>query len=221
MSEQRPFSALAGPNIQTNFDGSCLEYGLTEHLLSSSTEQLFKHEGAASYAVSMNKIGFGERLQQRRKELGISGESLGKGLQSGGKDASRATISDWEAERHYPNVWQLREICLKLNMNADFFLFGEISNANTRVIEQIKSLVLAGEAKVEGLSTSKIHAFANVNRGKPVNTDMYGEGKIVANASIESEQSRAFRQLLPYDLGSTDERKTAVKVPKPRNSGKA
>lgn len=69
-------------------------------------------------------IGFGERLKAARLERGLSGSELGRGLQADG-DASRQTISDWEAERHYPNVWQLRELCMKLNKSADFFLFGE------------------------------------------------------------------------------------------------
>lgn len=75
-------------------------------------------------AEEREKIGFGERLKKVREDLGISGAALGKGLQFGG-DASRQSVSDWEAERHYPNVWQLRKLCEKLRKTADFLLFGK------------------------------------------------------------------------------------------------
>lgn len=65
--------------------------------------------------------GFGERLKAARTRAGLSGTELGKGLQLDG-DASRQTVSDWEAERHYPNVWQLAHICAKVDESADALL---------------------------------------------------------------------------------------------------
>ena len=213
MSAQRQFFALAGPNIRTNSDESCPKYGLTEHYMSSSTEQFFLHEGAPSYAASMNKIGFGERLQQRRKELGLSGESLGKGLQPGGKDASRATISDWEAERHYPNVWQLREICLKLNMNSDYFLFGDITNSSAQKLEQIKALVT---------STPAAPYVVYRTEGKSHHTHVSGGGNVETNASTNSKRKQALLdQLIPLTGSPNDERKKPGKLQKQGNNRRA
>lgn len=70
-------------------------------------------------------IGFGERLKDAREAKHISGIKLGKGLQKlGAKNASRQTISDWEAERHYPTVWQLKHLCERLDQSADFLVLG-------------------------------------------------------------------------------------------------
>lgn len=70
-------------------------------------------------------IGFGERLKDAREAKNISGVKLGNGLQKlGAKNASRQTISDWEAERHYPTVWQLKHLCERLDQSADFLVLG-------------------------------------------------------------------------------------------------
>ena len=42
----------------------------------------------------------------------------------GTKNASRQTISDWEAERHYPTVWQLKQLCERLDKSADYLVLG-------------------------------------------------------------------------------------------------
>lgn len=89
-----------------------------------------------------NSFGFGERLRKARQAAGLSGEELGKGAGgSKGKDATKASVSDWEHERHYPKADQLRVICLKLNVSADELIFGDIkAQAN---MAQAKSAVQA------------------------------------------------------------------------------
>lgn len=89
-----------------------------------------------------NSFGFGERLKAARKAMKLSGEELGKGAGgSKGKDATKASVSDWEHERHYPKADQLRVICLKLNVSADDLIFGDIkAHAN---MAQAKSAVQA------------------------------------------------------------------------------
>lgn len=71
-------------------------------------------------------FGFGERLKAARLAKGLSGTDLGKGAGENGKDASKASVSDWENDRHYPKADQLRVICLKLNISVDDLLFGDI-----------------------------------------------------------------------------------------------
>lgn len=73
-----------------------------------------------------NSFGFGERLRLARIAAGLSGTQLGLGAGEHGKDASKASVSDWENERHYPKMDQLRVICLKLNISADDLIFGDI-----------------------------------------------------------------------------------------------
>lgn len=71
-------------------------------------------------------IGFGERLKKAREAKKISGVKLGERLQKlGAANASRQTISDWEAERHYPNVWQLKHLCERLVTSADHLVLGK------------------------------------------------------------------------------------------------
>jgi transcriptional regulator with XRE-family HTH domain len=70
-------------------------------------------------------FGFGQRLQAARVNKKLTGVQFGKGLQGEDKDASKQTVSDWENERHLPDVWQLREICLRLGVSADYLLFGD------------------------------------------------------------------------------------------------
>jgi transcriptional regulator with XRE-family HTH domain len=96
------------------------------------------------YAPAMGKqqplTGFGERLKAARQKAKLSGTALGKGLQIHG-DASRQTVSDWEAERHYPTVWQLHHLCLRLGTSADELLglLGSVSELS----EQERALVAA------------------------------------------------------------------------------
>jgi DNA-binding transcriptional regulator YiaG len=70
------------------------------------------------------KTGFGERLKAARKMEGLSQEELGRRAGEGGKDASKASVSDWEHERHYPKADQLRTMCMRLGVCADELLFG-------------------------------------------------------------------------------------------------
>lgn len=87
-----------------------------------STDDRAGPEGPAREKAG-DKIGFGERLKKARGTM--SGTVFGIGLgDRPGKDASRQTISDWEAERHYPSVRQLYLACLKLGKGADELLFG-------------------------------------------------------------------------------------------------
>ena len=71
-------------------------------------------------------FGFGERLRAAREAKGLSGTQLGAGAgDKDGKSASKQSVADWEHDRHYPKADQLRSICLKLNISADYLLFGD------------------------------------------------------------------------------------------------
>lgn len=75
------------------------------------------------------KFGFGARLKAARQNAGLTQAELGKGAGEFGKDANKQSISDWEAERYYPKVDQLRIICLRLNASADELVFGDVKEA--------------------------------------------------------------------------------------------
>lgn len=51
-------------------------------------------------------------------------QELGKGLSTGGEDASKSVVYGWEKNQHYPRVDQLMLICQKLTCSADYLLFG-------------------------------------------------------------------------------------------------
>lgn len=106
------------------------EYGSTRHHKSSSTVPIVSHDEPSLYAQKMDKnasFGFGVRLKEARQAARLSGAELGRGAgDKPGKDASKQSVADWEAERHYPKADQLRLICLKLNISADYLIFGDI-----------------------------------------------------------------------------------------------
>lgn len=106
------------------------EYGSTRQQESSSTVPIVWHYDASLYAQKMDKsasFGFGARLKAARQAAKLSGAELGRGAgEKPGKDASKQSVADWEAERHYPKADQLRLICLKLNISADQLIFGDI-----------------------------------------------------------------------------------------------
>jgi transcriptional regulator with XRE-family HTH domain len=88
-------------------------------------------------------FGFGARLKKARQEKGMSGVELGLGAGENGKNASKQSVSDWEAERHYPKADQLRVICLKLNIAVDDLIFGDVK-------EHIK--VIQAESAIQALT---------------------------------------------------------------------
>lgn len=106
------------------------EYGSTRQDESSSTVPIVWHDEPSLYAQKMDKtasFGFGARLKEARQAAKLSGAELGRGAgEKPGKDASKQSVADWEAERHYPKADQLRLICLKLNISADYLIFGDI-----------------------------------------------------------------------------------------------
>lgn len=106
------------------------EYGSPRRQESSSTVRIVSHDGPVPYAQTMDKsasFGFGVRLKKARLAAKLSGAELGRGAgDRPGKDASKQSVADWEAERHYPKADQLRLICLKMNITADYLIFGDI-----------------------------------------------------------------------------------------------
>jgi transcriptional regulator with XRE-family HTH domain len=122
---------------------------------------------------SSRAFGFGQRLQAARQAKEMSGTDLGKGLQPEG-NATRQTVSDWENERHLPNVWQLREICLRLKVSADYLLFGQ-QGMTPEMLEAhaaMQKLTLEQRRVVLGLplpeSDEAAAAFRNaVDKSKP------------------------------------------------------
>lgn len=127
------------------------EYGSTGHALSSLTVQRKSSRCAPSYAPRMAtkqlpKFGFGERLKAARRVKGLSGTGLGIGAGEDGGNASRQTISDWEAERHYPKANQIKALCENLGIGADLLLFAgkppsrPASHEVERIMSEVRTL---------------------------------------------------------------------------------
>lgn len=122
---------------------ACTEYGTAIPLRSSTAVLQFRNDGGVSYASDMDKppknaapkavphapFGFGMRLQAARKAANLTQLQLGVGAGEYGKDAGKQSISDWEKERYYPKVDQLRVMCLRLNISADELVFGDLKRA--------------------------------------------------------------------------------------------
>jgi transcriptional regulator with XRE-family HTH domain len=100
--------------------------------------------------TNSTSFGFGLRLKAAREAAGLTGTELGRGAGERGNDASKASVSDWEKERHYPKADQLRVICLKLNISADHLVFGDIKN---------ELQMIQAEASIEMLSPDQRRAL--------------------------------------------------------------
>lgn len=85
--------------------------------------------GKQSQLEEDRKFGFGARLKTARIAAGLTQAELGKGAGEFGKDANKQSISDWEAERYYPKVDQLRMMCLTIGVSADELVFGDVKKA--------------------------------------------------------------------------------------------
>jgi transcriptional regulator with XRE-family HTH domain len=98
------------------------EVSSAETLWSSRAIQFFRHKVPSLYAFGM-LLGstFGERLAQARKDAKLSGESLGGKL---APPVSKQTIAHWEANRHFPVVTHVRQICEILGVSADALVLG-------------------------------------------------------------------------------------------------
>lgn len=116
-------------------------------------------------------FGFGQRLKAARTDRGLSGAALGAGLADDGSDVTRQSVSDWEAERHYPKANQLREICTRLGVTADHLLFGAdvaISPAVAALAKQAKSLSPEERAQVASMLASPAHSDEHVENNMPI-----------------------------------------------------
>lgn len=113
---------------------SCPEYLLNEHRLSILNEQSIRHNAGRSYAQTMSKEeSFSSRLRARVEELGFVQAKLGIGLKPNGGDLGRAAVNGWLSGLTQPSASQLAVICKRLDISADYLLFGNIEMASPRV----------------------------------------------------------------------------------------
>lgn len=177
-------------------DLACPEYGSTEPDESSSTRQQFCYQRAAPYAPDMTNttsFGFGERLREARKAARLTGAELGKGAGESGRDASKASVSDWESERHYPKADQLRVICLKLNISADHLVFGDIRS-------ELK--MIQAEATIEMLSPEQRGALLAKMIGS-VAPGQEEKRKSRTPMLEENANSKDLQRVIPQDVNSS------------------
>jgi len=66
-------------------------------------------------------MNIGKIIQERRKELDITQESLAEKL-----NVSRPTISNWETERNYPDIQMIVSISNILDISLDDLLKGDV-----------------------------------------------------------------------------------------------
>lgn len=186
--------------IQVRGLASCRESGTTEHAQSSSPIPILRHELAGSYAPEMERktFGFGQRLKAAREKVGMSGTTLGIGAGENGRNASKASVSDWEHERHYPKADQLRVICLKLNINVDDLIFGDIREQMQMIqaesairalspeqrqmlIERMSSSAAAPEDVVTNVTNLHVKSAQTLIQAKPSVHDSASNPELSAN----------------------------------------
>ena len=134
-----------------------------------------------------NSFGFGSRLRAARQQAGLTGAELGIETGENGKNASKASVSDWENDRHYPKADQLRAICIKLKISADHLVLGDIKeelnllhaeNVIQSLTDAQRQALLArmkpsgesstseGEPRVSTGSSSSVHNDTEMTAGK-------------------------------------------------------
>ncbi len=79
----------------------------------------------------------GERLQQLRKEKGISQEKLAEQLH-----VTRQAISKWETGQSYPDLDNLGALCKLYGVTADYILYGEDTKTQkNRFYKKVKWII--------------------------------------------------------------------------------
>lgn len=147
-----------------------------------------------STATNDASFGFGARLKAAREKIGMSGTELGKGAGERGKDASKASVSDWEHDRHYPKADQLRVICLKLNISVDELIFGDVQEQANLIFAEsaIKALTLEQRmallAKMMGPAVSDEHVEKHLPAPPPIKSTK--RGAFLAAEEAESRKRR-------------------------------
>lgn len=93
-------------------------------------------------------FGFGARLKAARQEKKLTQAQLGEQAGENGKDANKQSIFDWESERYYPKVDQLRVMCLRLGVSADDLIFGDLQKQVAMAQAQIAVKQLTEEQRM-------------------------------------------------------------------------
>lgn len=163
MTRQQQLAFPESQEMRSVLGCPSLEYGSTGQHESSSAVPIVWHYSPSPYAQNMDKsasFGFGARLREARQSAKLSGTELGRGAgEKPGKDASKQSVADWESERHYPKADQLRLICLKLNISADYLIFGDIKK---------DAALLNAASVVQGLTDDQRRALLAMMLGPAV-----------------------------------------------------
>lgn len=99
---------------------------------------------------------FSERLRKRVEELGITHAALGKGLKADGSDLGRAAVHGWLSGNTQPSALQLAVICERLQVSADYLLFGYKSSLSPKV-ELAKTAI----RQLSPAELAELHAMLN------------------------------------------------------------
>lgn len=79
----------------------------------------------------------GERIQNLRKQQGLSQEQLASMLH-----VSRQTVSKWESDTHLPELEKCMELCRIFNISLDELLLGEENKKTNIRNEELQQLIL-------------------------------------------------------------------------------
>lgn len=64
----------------------------------------------------------GERLARLRRAAGLTQEQVGVGLGADGRDLGKGAVSCWEQNVSQPSARQVRQLCERLGVSADYLL---------------------------------------------------------------------------------------------------
>lgn len=87
------------------------------------------HKERWAYIDSMS---FGQRIKDRRGDLKMTGDDLGRRLDP---PVSKQTIAHWEAGRYRPHIDQVAQLCKILGLSADALVLGGSIGLSPRAAE--------------------------------------------------------------------------------------
>ncbi|WP_307702057.1 helix-turn-helix domain-containing protein [Variovorax paradoxus] len=184
--------------------------------------------------VSNHNFGFGARLKEARQKAGLSGTELGKGAGENGKDASKASVSDWENDRHYPKADQLRVICLKLNISSDYLVFGDIkadlnliqAETTIQMLTPDQRRALLAKMMGEAAPDSAVEAKMPITRTPPMPSPIHASSKKPDRESTKTvndshtdtneKESNSFREWVTKEKDVASGHSDSVEGAKPR-----
>lgn len=156
---------------------------------------------------------FGEKLQELRKQVGLSQEQLAEKC-----SISRQSVSKWELGQGYPETEKLLVLCRALNVDLDYLLRDEIENKSIPHQEAVINpyeeflgqwvTLLLYEADISAIRLAAITAMNDqyivFEREGKIGIIRTSDIKAISEAMITEKQASSLPPVTTFDLQGSD-----------------